>query len=100
LESQVYEGGANGSVEFVKSVPPSGDPAARKEWLGKSGWSTRNAAEANRFRDELVKRYGAEKGKAVQYAEAFEICEYGRQPSAEELAQMFPFGDGKDGGKP
>jgi LmbE family N-acetylglucosaminyl deacetylase len=90
LESQVYEGGANGSEEFVKSVPPASDPAARKEWLRKSGWATRNAAEANRFRDALVKRYGEEKGKAVKNAEAFEICEYGRQPSAEELKQLFP----------
>jgi LmbE family N-acetylglucosaminyl deacetylase len=100
LESQTYEGGANGSEDFVKSVPPASDPAGRKEWLRKSGWVTRNAGEANRFRDELVKRYGQEKGKAVKYAEAFEVCEYGRQPSAEELGRMFPTGYTKDGGKP
>ncbi|HVS34451.1 MAG TPA: PIG-L family deacetylase [Gemmataceae bacterium] len=100
LESQVYEGGANGSENFVKSVPPASDPAARKEWLRKTGWATRTAGEANRFRDELVKRYGQEKGKAVRNAEAFEICEYGRQPSAEDLTRLFPFGDAKDGGKP
>jgi N-acetylglucosamine malate deacetylase 1 len=99
LESQVYEGGANGSEDLVKSIPPAADAAARKDWLRKSGWVTRNAAEANRFRDELVKRYGADKGKAVQNAEAFEICEYGRQPSAEELTQLFPFA-ARDGAKP
>jgi N-acetylglucosamine malate deacetylase 1 len=27
----------------------------------------------------------------VQFAEAFEICEYGRQPSPDELKQLFPF---------
>ncbi len=95
LESQIYEGGANGSEEFVKTVPPATDPAGRKDWLRKSGWATRNTAEADRFRDVLVRRYGAEKGKAVLNAEAFEICEYGRQPSAAELARLFPFGDGK-----
>jgi N-acetylglucosamine malate deacetylase 1 len=100
LESQIYEGGANGSEELVKSVPPASDPAARKDWLRKSGWGTRNSAEANRFRDQLVKGYGPEKGKAAQFAEAFEICEYGRQPSAEELTQLFPFFDGKGAAKP
>ena len=46
---------------------------------------------ADRFRDALVKWYGAPRGKAVKYAEAFEICEYGRRPSAEELRTLFPF---------
>ena len=100
LESQIYEGGANGSEDFVTTVPPASDPAARKAWLRKSGWGRRNAGEANRFRDELVKWYGPEKGKAVQYAEAFELCEYGSQPSPEELARLFPFFDGKGASKP
>jgi hypothetical protein len=35
--------------------------------------------------------YGEERGKAVEYAEAFEICEYGRQPTRDELKKLFPF---------
>lgn len=31
------------------------------------------------------KWYGKEKAEAVDYAESFEICEYGRQPSKEEI---------------
>jgi hypothetical protein len=27
----------------------------------------------------------------VKFAEAFEICEYGRQPKAEEIKVLFPF---------
>jgi LmbE family N-acetylglucosaminyl deacetylase len=100
LESQIYEGGANGSERFVKSVPPASDPAARKTWLRKSWWVRRNAAEADRFRDALVKWYGPEKGKAVKNAEAFEICEYGAQPSEQELGRLFPFFDGKGEAKP
>ena len=46
---------------------------------------------ANRFRADLVKWYGAEKGKGIKFAEAFEVCEYGRRPSPEELAKLFPF---------
>ena len=44
-----------------------------------------------RFREALVKWYGPEQGKAVKYAEAFEVCEYGRQPSEDELRVLFPF---------
>ena len=32
---------------------------------------------------------------AVKSAEAFEICEYGRRPNAEEIKALFPFYDGK-----
>jgi len=95
LTSQIYEGGANGSEASVKSMPPAGDPEARKAWLRQSWWAQRNVSEAERFRSDLVKWYGAERGKALRFAEAFEICEYGQRPSAEELARLFPFFDGK-----
>jgi hypothetical protein len=51
----------------------------------------RQGGEANRFRDALVKWYGPEEGKAVKYAEAFEICEYGRKPGDAEVRKLFPF---------
>jgi hypothetical protein len=35
--------------------------------------------------------YGAEGAKKVRYAEAFEICEYGRMPSKTEIRKLFPF---------
>lgn len=90
LESQVYEGGATGNEEFVRSVPPAADVEARKAWL-RQRWERRNGDEANRFRDVLTEWYGAEKGKEVRFAETFEICEYGRQPSKDELRKLFPF---------
>jgi LmbE family N-acetylglucosaminyl deacetylase len=90
LESQVYEGGASGSEEFVAKVPPASDVKARKAWL-RSRWEDRQSREANKFRDTLVQLYGEERGKAVKYAEAFEICEYGRQPTREEIQKLFPF---------
>lgn len=91
LESQIYEGGANGNQELLRSVPPASDVAGRKARLRESRWGQRNRALATRFRDDLVKAYGAEKGQAVQFAEAFEICEYGTKPTADELAKLFPF---------
>jgi hypothetical protein len=54
-------------------------------------WIRRQSSEANRFRETLVKWYGPEKSTAIRYAETFEICEYGRQPSPEEIRRLFPF---------
>jgi len=90
MPSQHYEGGASGSEEYVKTVPPAADEAGRKAWL-RERWTRRQGGEANRFREALVKWYGPEKGAAVKFAEAFEICEYGRQPTPAEIKVLFPF---------
>jgi LmbE family N-acetylglucosaminyl deacetylase len=90
LASQVYEGGATGGPDFVRSVPPASMPDVRRQWL-RERWIDRQSREAERYRDVLVARYGQERGRAVKYAEAFEICEYGRRPTAEELNRLFPF---------
>ena len=93
LTSQAYEGGASGSAEYVeKEVPPASDEVARRAWL-KRRWGARQSSEAEKSRDLLVKLYGPEAGKAVKYAETFEVCEYGRRPSAAEIKQLFPFYD-------
>ena len=92
LTSQAYELGADGNEERYAAVPPASDVQKRKEWLRKR-WSVRQADEAEKFRARLTleTRYGATKGAAVKFAEAFEICEYGRQPSEEEIHTLFPF---------
>ncbi len=91
LTSQAYEGGANGSAEHVeKQVPPASDETARRAWL-KRRWGARQGSEADKFRELLVKWHGPEKGAAVRYAETFEVCEYGRRPSEDELRKLFPF---------
>ena len=41
-------------------------------------------------RQSLVKWYGKEKGEKVKFAEAFEICEYGRIPDEKEIRRLFP----------
>lgn len=92
LASQVYEGGAGGSHEYVRQVPPASDEAGRRAWL-RARWEDRQGREADRFRDTLVQLYGEQRGKAVRFAEAFELCEYGRRPSAAELRKLFPFFD-------
>jgi LmbE family N-acetylglucosaminyl deacetylase len=89
MESQIHEGGADGNA----SLYPKGDAAARQKRAAevRQSLARRYAAAANSYRDALVKMYGEEKGKAVKYAQAFEVCEYGRQPSAEELKKLFTF---------
>ena len=90
LESQVFEGGASGSQAYVDTIPPRSQPEARLQW-GRKRWIRRQTGEANKYRAALVKWYGPERGNQVKYAEAFEICEYGRHPSTDEIKKLFPF---------
>ena len=90
LESQTFEGGALGSADQMARVPPASQPELRRAWL-RERWDGRASREAEKYRDALIRWYGAELGKKVRYAEAFEICEYGRQPSEVEIRQLFPF---------
>jgi LmbE family N-acetylglucosaminyl deacetylase len=92
LESQTFEGGALGSKEIMEKNPPADQPEKRRQWL-RERWASRSGSEANQFRDALRKWYGDDQGSNVKFAEAFEICEYGRQPSAEEIRKLFPFLD-------
>jgi LmbE family N-acetylglucosaminyl deacetylase len=64
---------------------PSGS-ADRKKWLAKHLVVTITPE----VRAALEAGYGKEKAAQVQHAEAFEICEYGTQPSADEIKRLFP----------
>lgn len=89
LESQVYEGGALGNpATAVERF--AADPVKRLEYL-KGVWLQRQGGIANRSREALKKWYGEERGMAIQSAEAFEICEYGDQPTPAEIRELFPF---------
>lgn len=90
LESQTFEGGALGSAEFMAASPPASQPELRRKWLWER-WDRRQSGEADRFRDGLVRWYGEDPAKPIKYAEAFEICEFGRQPSDDEIRKLFPF---------
>jgi LmbE family N-acetylglucosaminyl deacetylase len=58
----------------------------RLQWLKNS----RRFEISPLVRENLSKWYGAEKAKNAVSAEAFEICEYGRRPSDEEIRKLFP----------
>lgn len=90
LESQIFEGGALGSQAIMDAAPPASKPELRRAWL-RERWEGRSTREANKYRDALARWYGDERAQQVKYAEAFEICEYGRQPNDAEIKQLFPF---------
>ena len=71
----------------LEQVPK--DPAERKKRL--LGWmSSETKNVKGEWRASLEKRYGAQADK-IKYAEAFEITEYGAQPSEQEIRRLFPF---------
>lgn len=61
--------------------------AARLEWLRKR-WLTRSRPAG--IEQALSDWYGEDE-RPIQYAEAFEVCEYGAQPSPLELRSLFAF---------
>ena len=87
MESQIHEGGAGG-YPGIFPTDPQGRQKRRDDV--RVSLARRYAGEADRYRDLLVKFEG-EKGRTAKYAQAFEICEYGRQPSQAELKQLLPF---------
>lgn len=90
MTSQFYEGGALGSIENVPDDPKKQEERRRKV---RAALGRRNQNIANQFRSGLEDWYGKEKAAKIGHAEAFEVCEYGRSPSREELAKLFPFFD-------
>ena len=73
---------------YLDQVPK--DEAGRKAFIAEM-FQQRDAAIADTYRDLLVSLYGEQRGRAFKYAEAFEVSEYGSQPSLEQLKALFPF---------
>jgi LmbE family N-acetylglucosaminyl deacetylase len=62
------------------------DAAERRRWLS-DVWTR---VPCGGVQAALQKRYGSERARTIEHAEAFELCEYGRRPPAGELDEMFP----------
>ena len=88
LESQFVEGCVTGHEGLIPKNEAERAAAHRRV---RDRFRSRFEATANKYREKLIEIYGKKKGKNVRYAEAFEVCEYGRQPSESELKQLFPF---------
>jgi LmbE family N-acetylglucosaminyl deacetylase len=92
-EEKIYAASAHESQFFewlpwtsgrLDEVPKSSE--ARLDWLAK----LRKQEINEKTRQSLTKWYGKEKAEKVSVAETFEICEYGRKPSDEEIRKLFP----------
>jgi hypothetical protein len=46
---------------------------------------------AERYRDLVVQTYGPERGRQIQFVEAFEVSEYGAPLDAAARRRLFPF---------
>ena len=64
------------------------DPQQRRQWLG-TVYATRSRVTPA-VKEALQKWYGPDRAATVAHAEAFELCEYGRNPSEEEIRRLFP----------
>jgi len=91
MESQIESMWATGDFERIEPIPTDAVGRAARKAANTQRFGRRAESVANQYRDKLNELYGSEKGKQVRYAEAFELCEYGRRPSAVELKRLFPF---------
>ena len=99
-ESQVYEW-----LPFNKCQTVPEDKNERFKWLiglditdettdeeilnYRFCYAQRFAKSAIVYRDSLIKAFGEERGRKIRFAETFELCEYGRQPTPEMIKELF-----------
>lgn len=69
---------------YENEVPK--DPSKHKEYL----LAKRVQAPNPEVRKTLEKWYGKSRADQAKYAEAFEICEYGTQPTEQDIRRLFP----------
>jgi len=85
--SQMYEW-LPYNMGILDQVPS--DTSQRREWMAQTR-GFRSSDTGDMYRDLLIQLYGRDRGSRVRQAEAFEVSEYGAQPSLEELKRLFPF---------
>ena len=76
MESQIHEGGANGHAGLY----PADETGKKRREEVRRKLAGRYEGHAGSYRDALVKFYGDARGRKIQYAQAFEVCEYGGSP--------------------
>lgn len=73
--------------EWLKGMEITSETTDEEVMAAPRGYSVRFAKTAARFRKELIKQYGEERGRKIRYAEAYEVCEYGG-PLTEEIKEL------------
>lgn len=72
----------------LNSVPDG--EVNRREWLAER-LRNRFSNIADQYRHRLIELYGEQIGSNIEYAEAFESCEYGSSLTPENIPTLFPF---------
>lgn len=88
MDSQFLERGVSGNESLI---PKTEEEHAEGRARVKQSFARRFERWTDQVRDLLIETYGDEQAKNIIYAEAFELCEYGRRPSTEELRKLFPY---------
>jgi N-acetylglucosamine malate deacetylase 1 len=65
------------------------EAAAQRDYL-KRFYIQFNGPLADRYRDQIIRTYGKDRGQTIRYVEAFEPCEYGSPLTDENKKQLFP----------
>lgn len=76
------------NMGVLDRVPAAED--ARRAWLEEQ-IKGRLKKRADKFRDLIIETYGAERGRHIEYVEAFEPCEYGAPLDEAARRRLFPF---------
>lgn len=88
---EIVPDGEQERFEWLKGMNITPDTTDDEVMAATRGYAVRFAKVAARFRKELIEKYGQEKGGKIRYAEAYELCEYGKQPDEELRKVLFPF---------
>ncbi len=72
---------------ILNQVPVDED--AKLTWL-REWYAQHIRPRADRFRSELISRYGERRGCEIEFVEIFEISEYGRQVDGSTRSVLFP----------
>ena len=84
--SQVYEW-LPYNLQLAESIPV--EAGQRKRWLA-DWYALRARAVADRFRTELIETYGDERGRTIEFAEAYEVSEYAGELTDDQRPRLFP----------
>jgi N-acetylglucosamine malate deacetylase 1 len=73
---------------YLDQVPK--DPEEARAYIRERA-ARSSETEAERFRNALTAKYGSSRGRAVRYAEVYEVSEYGAPLTEEGSRSLFPF---------
>jgi LmbE family N-acetylglucosaminyl deacetylase len=92
LESQIESYWYRENFVDVSPVPTDSEARAvrKQEFFDQCLWKPVWRRQADQYKVLIQHTYGAELANQCKYAESFEVCEYGRQPTPEELQDLFP----------